>query len=374
MSPLLLALGLLARDARANPENPAQPPLDEEAFAALVQATRTLLDQEDLDGFATASRELEASLGGLTFAPEPRLWAEYLVNVAVVAHYHGEDWRSPLATALTLEPGLDRGVGPQHEMAAWTPPPPAPPTAERVPRGAELYIDGQPAGLLPAPDGLHLVQLHTREGWRSALLRDAPVPADWLPAAEPPPSWSLAVSAFGGPGRFSQTVDDPGDFVGPQQDARPGLGAQAQLWWGRPLAVQAELSSSGGLAGHAAAGVRTGPVFAGLGALARLASYETLEGRERAALLSPALALHGWTGLGASLRGDVGLLASGLPGSGASATLSAATTMGRGATRFRAGLSGTWRQTTLVQEGSDRSLSASLWQVGATAGLAWGAW
>jgi hypothetical protein len=368
-----LALVWSLGDAQANP-------LDEPSFAAAVQATRVLLDQEDLDGFVAASQELEARLDSLTFVPDAELWAEYLVNVAVVAHYRGEDWQTPLATALALEPGLDRGVGPQHEIASWAPPP-APAPGERVPRGFELYVDGRPAEQLPAPDGLHLVQLHSQrfpegEGWRSALLRDAPVPAAWFPAPEEPPGYSLAVSAFGGPGRFSQTVDSPGDFVGLQQDARPGLGAQAQLWWGRPWAVTAEISSPGGLCGHTALGIRTGPVFAGLGAAAHLASYETVEGRERAWLVLPAMALHAWSGelAAAPVRADVGLLAASFPRSSTSATLRAAATLGRGTPRFRAGLSGTWRQTTLVQEGSDRSLSASLWQVGATVGLAWGAW
>ena len=68
MSPLLLALGLFARDARANPENPAQPPLDEETRNALAAFRHQYLPQADAQVCVTIGEPAEAivAYGGST--------------------------------------------------------------------------------------------------------------------------------------------------------------------------------------------------------------------------------------------------------------------------------------------------------------------
>ena len=357
---------------------PACTPLDEESFRSATSSARSRLDAEDLDAFLEEQRALEARLPCLSFVPEPEAWATWLVDVAVVAYFRGEDWQSPLATALQIAPDIDRGVGPRHEIATWSPPPAVAP-AGPVPRGAELFVDGRPAERLPGPGGLHLVQLRDARGLRSLLLRDAPVPLELLRVAEPPsekaPAYALGIALVGGYGRYSQVVDAPGDYVGDQRGTLLPAGALAQLWAGRTFTGPVQLQGPSTPAAHAALGWRAGPVFAGLGLAVDTASYRTADDVHHVPLAAPAASLQVW-GLG-PLQTDLGLVASAWPGSETSVTLRGASTLVRGPSlaraRLRGGLTAGWRQQWLVQ-GEDRKLLASDWQVAAHLGLAWGAW
>ena len=374
-------------------------PLDEEAFADAVAAVHRLIDDEALGTFELVQDAFEVRLPCLTFVPAPEAWARYLVDVAVVSHHNGGDWQRPLATALAVAPGTPLGVGPRHPMAAWTPPEPSDPPG-RAPEGVALFVDGVETARLPAR-GIHLVQVRTATGLRSVLLRDEPLPDHWLgdepsaeagpesvavvapandadPSTDPPPPFTLAVGGHVAAGRFVQDVDAEGDHVDDLAARALRGGGHLAMWVGRPLAVTAEIAAPlypigdpAGLGGYAAAGARVGPVFFGAGGTVGAAPHATHTGEASSLFVAPAVSVHAWTA--APVRADFGVIAAALPGWERSTVVRAGTTMGRAASRVRAGLAGQWRERQLRQ-GALRRLRTTEWTVSAQLSLAWGDW
>lgn len=369
----LPSLALLwALSARAQPA-PGCAPLDEAAFAAKLSSARSFLDAEDLDAFSVMQHDVEEHIPCLVFVPAASDWAAHLVDVAVVAYFRGEDWSTPLATALQIAPQIARGVGPEHEIASWTPPAPVPP-AGTVPRGITLLVDGTPTTAVPGAGGLHLVQIRDDAGLRSVLLRNAPVPADWIESAQQPsqtPPYALAVSLTGAYGQYAQRVDSPGDYVGPENGHMLNLGGVVQLWAGRTVGATVQVTGPLDPSAHTALGLMSGPLFAGLGASVDTAPYRTDDGVSRVVIAAPVASIQLWNLSPA--HADLGLVTSAWPGSEIATTVRAAATIGKQRTRLRPGLAGAWRQQWLAQ-GEDRELRATDWRLTASLGLAWGAW
>lgn len=162
-------------------------PVDELAFRSLVLQSQAAVDRGDLEQLADIHRDALGALPCLGFAPEPRLWADFLLTLAIAGFARGEPWEPYLATALRIRPGIDRAVGSSHPLARWEPPAPGPP-GEPLPAGSAWYVDGLPATTLPDPHGAHLVQRRDGVWWASTLVIDAPPESAWLNTrAEGPP-------------------------------------------------------------------------------------------------------------------------------------------------------------------------------------------
>jgi hypothetical protein len=158
---------------------PACEPLDEAAFRSLVLDAQAAVDRDDAALHEAIVTDALSRVPCMTFAPPPRLWADFLVNVALVEFVRGGDWHPAMAAALRIRPGVDRGVGAGHPMQAWEPPEALPGTAP-VPEGAVVWVDGVRAAVLPPADGLYLVQREVDGRWASRLLLDQAVDPAWL--------------------------------------------------------------------------------------------------------------------------------------------------------------------------------------------------
>ncbi len=182
-------LVVLMAGAPASAQDASCEPTDEPEFRGLVLQSQAAIDRGDVELNAQIQHELEERLPCLVFAPPPRLWADYLVTVAIGSFVAGKPWQPALFTALQIRPGVDRGVSGAHPIARWEPPP-AEPSAEPtpVPSGVLLYIDGLPAETLPPTQGMHLVQRRDGKWWASTIVVDEAIPSDFLTtAAEGPP-------------------------------------------------------------------------------------------------------------------------------------------------------------------------------------------
>lgn len=176
-------------------------PLDEQDFRGLLLQLQAGIDRGDLELSKEVLSAVENRLPCLTFAPEPRRWADLLMGEAVVRFAEGDDWEPVLTTALRIYPGVDRGVSSQHPLASWEPPPPDPPgQGGTVPDG--IYVDGLPADELPPAGEVHLIQRTDGRYWNT--FRTGPsqaLPAGWTDEeVEQPPrivSWGVLGGGLG---------------------------------------------------------------------------------------------------------------------------------------------------------------------------------
>ncbi|MEQ1564886.1 MAG: hypothetical protein ABMA64_04555, partial [Myxococcota bacterium] len=188
-------------------------PVDARTFlAALADADRAIAG-DDVQTHREVRDRVFAMAPCLTEVVPTGPWASFLVGEAAVRYLRGEDWESPLSSALQVAPTIDRGVGPTHEIALWEPPAAAPSDGP-VPRGDELFVDGRRVDALPGTSGLHLVQRVHRGAVTTALVERAGVPPAWLtprPAAEP-----VAAARIGlwlGAEGLDQRVTSPGTYA-----------------------------------------------------------------------------------------------------------------------------------------------------------------
>jgi len=166
--------------------------LEPDRFRSLIIDSQSALDRGDLDLLKTVLAEVEKDLPCLRFAPPPRLWADLMAVQAVANFADGADWKSPLAAALRIRPGIDRGVGRSHPIYTWTPEETPPNRPFSGP--SELYVDGRESDLLPPVDGWYLIQKTDGEYWESYWQRDVPVSTTWVNAAVDRPAevfWQL---------------------------------------------------------------------------------------------------------------------------------------------------------------------------------------
>lgn len=227
------------RDARA--ELAACDPIDEPEFRSYVLDAQSAIDRGDVELPAAILAEIDARLACLTFAPSPRMWADLLVARAIVEFSRGGRWEGPMAAALRIRPAIDRGVGPGHPLARWEPPP-IPAGGAPVPDGVRLYVDGFPSPTVPPADGVWLVQKTDGRYWNTLLLKDQPVPEDWIagPVEQPARirSWGR-LGVLVGAGRAAQ-VNSWGSDVYPNAQADSvvlGASGDLQLTFFSPFGV-----------------------------------------------------------------------------------------------------------------------------------------
>lgn len=280
-----LALGLVSAPAMG--QDATCEATDEPEFRGLVLQSQAAIDRGDVELNAQIQSEISERLPCLVFAPPPRLWADYLVTVAIGDFVAGKAWQPALYTALQIRPGVDRGVSGAHPIARWEPP-----EAESsdepipVPPGVTLYVDGLPAETLPPPRGTHLVQRRDGRWWATRVFTDEPVPQDFLdtPAEGPPRIVLQGHVGLGlgirGTGQDKTTRDGDvweSDFIADAGARYPLTGhIQGSATFFSPVGVAAELSHpirfSGGLQLDAVASAIYKPrrswVGAGIGILA----------------------------------------------------------------------------------------------------------
>lgn len=381
------AVAIAAATSGAGAELTAQgacSPMDEAAFNAAVADARAFIAEEDLDGYERACLAIEQSASCLTFVPSPEAWGGFLVGLAAVNYYQGGDWRDPLASALAAVPGIDRAVNPEHEIATWTPPAPTPPVGE-VPDGVTLYVDGVETRAVPAPVGIHLLQVRIGDGaLQSTVVRNEPVPDAWLVPPEPPDDdvgspYLVYVSGAGGFARRAQAVDAPGDFAADVSHAGFDAGFGLFAWFGRRLGagIDAVATLTSPLDVVAGAGIRVGRV--GLGVGAAVVGAHVFEADELRLVPLAAPALTAAAGVGAI---DVGGSVAAWP-SLVHATARAGVAIPTGPVRARAGLGARFARSSFVQpgvvvggsqSGFDRSLAVSELAVLAQIGVGRGQW
>ena len=190
--------------------------LDSATFRASVVDAQTAIHRDDLELAEAQIKRVTNNVSCMGFAPEPRLWADLLVSIAVVNFAKQEDWEAPLAAAMRIRPATDRLVGVAHPIHDWTPPPSQP--LEPVTPRSRVYIDGTEVQAMPPPDGWYLVQKTDGTNWNTTWQRVGPVSRAWLLAqVETPPrlGWEVELSAAGGYFTVYQTR--------PNRDDRPQI-------------------------------------------------------------------------------------------------------------------------------------------------------
>lgn len=149
-----------------SPEALACEPLEPVPFLQRVDAAeRALLD----DAVERHRTEVDALLDDLpcaTFELDAKALGRLLLHGALARQQAGQPWTAFMATAVRIDPGMDRLVGVGHPLDRWLPAPVAAnaPTYE-VPEGARVLLDGQPRPryFTLSPDAVHLVQ-HWQDG------------------------------------------------------------------------------------------------------------------------------------------------------------------------------------------------------------------
>lgn len=222
-------------------------PVDELVFRSYVLDAQAAIDRGDVELPEAILDELDQRLPCLTFPPAPRMWADLLVAEAIVEFSRGGDWASPMAAALRIRPRIDRGVGAGHPLATWQPPvldlqgPLAPPQAT-------FYVDGLQTKRLPPDQGLWLLQKTDGRFWNTLLLRNEPLPEDWVmePVISPPRlvAWVRGGILLGG-GAITQSNDWGSDlYLTYRGLERPELAwggaADVQITFFSPLGVLAQ--------------------------------------------------------------------------------------------------------------------------------------
>ncbi|MCO4745981.1 MAG: hypothetical protein KC912_14395 [Proteobacteria bacterium] len=272
-------------------------PLQEEAFRTLFLDALAAIDRDDAALHASIVEEVRGRIECLTFAPPPRLWADFLVGVAVVEFSHGGEWEGPMAAALRIRPNVDRLVSGAHPLNRWEPPvqsevwPPAP-------EGVVLYVDGELSETLPPAGGMYLVQKE-EEGWfETRWLHGEAVDPAWVSAPVERPrrtetwlyaSGGVAIGALGQTASYVPLVEGAdvpefsdyaanGYWVGLMplasvdgllQYGRLGLLGHADISW-------AGLSRSTAGTAYAGPSFSAGPLVASLGF--GVQSFEIFEG------------------------------------------------------------------------------------------------
>jgi hypothetical protein len=240
-----IASALFAVGLAAPGERKGCVPLEEAEFRAMVLDAQSAIDRGDVDLPVSILSEVSRRLPCLAFMPPTRMWADLLVAQAIVAFSREGNWQDPMAAALRIRPAVDRGVGPGHPLAHWTPPA-VPAAGPPVPEGRKLYVDGLASPTLPPDKGLYLVQKTDGRFWNTLLLHDQALPMEWVEApVDTPPrvaSWGRLGLAIGS-GSVLQSPSWESD-VYPTLDGRRLLaGAQGDL--------QLTFMSPFGLLGHA---------------------------------------------------------------------------------------------------------------------------
>ncbi|MCB9674428.1 MAG: hypothetical protein H6737_04880 [Alphaproteobacteria bacterium] len=234
---------LLVVAARA--AEPCATALTAEELYAMDARSNLAVQSDDPEGHAAVVHELAERVACLEGPIPQGPWARMLVNETIVRYAQQEPWEHVLATALEVDAGVANVPGFVRE--AYRAPDSV--AGAAAPAGVRLFVDGRQTDTLPPARGMHVVQRELEDGWHSVLLVDARVPDALLvpPPQRTVPGWStvgLLVSAA----RWSQSPDDPGDFLAAEKAGQTRVGVASH---GRvPFLLDARL----GLAWDAALG------------------------------------------------------------------------------------------------------------------------
>lgn len=213
----LWLLGLLLFVAPPALAAPDCEPLDEDAFRTLFLDALAAIDRDDAALHASIVQEVRGRIQCLTFAPPPRLLADFLVGLAVVEFSKGGEWEDAMEAALRIRPNVDRLVSGAHPINRWEPSHGAEETGTPVPDGVVLYVDGLLADHLPAADGLYLVQKEDDGHFETRWMLNERVDLAWVNAPVDRPrrleTWAFVSGGLGlgGVGQSVVTVGK-GDF------------------------------------------------------------------------------------------------------------------------------------------------------------------
>ncbi|MBN2799940.1 MAG: hypothetical protein JXX28_12410 [Deltaproteobacteria bacterium] len=360
----VLLSSLLALPALAAP---VCAPLDEEAFLSTLADARQALLDADVAAHERVMTGLQARIPCFAFVPSPESWAELLVGVAIVAHATGEDWQSPLTTALTVHPRVDRLVGEHHPLATWSPPPRPASDGPAVPDGVRVYCDGEIVTRVPPSTGWHLVQRRTGDGLATLLLVDEPIPEDWLdlpPLASARRVWTQ-VGLSGGYGGLSQAVSEQGAWLADADDSSVSatLSVEGAVPLSGSLAVRYRVVGAGEPRLAVGAALGEGPLVPWVGATGLMAGVAT-DG-ESQSLVVPGVVL------GADLRREALRLGGQLSLAPWWQGVSLQVEQGLGEGPAFGGLTLGADRISLTQ-GALRTVSQARWQGGLVVGLRWG--
>ena len=256
--------------------------ISENDFRSSVFDAQAALDRDDPDALASAVDTLKNGLPCIAFSPPPRLWADFLVLLALREFERDGDWMPMLAAAVAANPEVHRGVGPGHPIGQWQPDeaPPAPSGIGLRP-DETWFVDGRRVTELPAPRGVHLIQRKEGPWWYSTLIIDDAAPPWMLQHyLAPPPHLALRASlvALAGASSLTQVPSWESDFI-PEESVsaidRAGGGLRATVLFFSPLGVHGDIdavfSSTGGprIRLNLAAAAESRILLVGLGLTAR---------------------------------------------------------------------------------------------------------
>lgn len=371
---VLVAAWLGGSSAHAAPCEHATTPVE---LVELEARSRSAIEADDAGGHHRAMDEVARRVRCLEGPIPQGIWARLLVNEAMVRLSEQRVWEPILATAFAVDPGVTDVPDFLRDAFDGR----APDSAGPVPEGVTVWVDGHLATAIPAPEGLHVVQARTDDGWSSVLLRDTEVPAALLQPPETPPEPRAAavpwVSFHGvaGGGTWTQRVEAPGTFLADTREILRTLGVGSLGHVHSPEGLGLGLAWDATLAWTSYAGsplpAGTGVVGAHLGqrwsvVIGAAASLSRGNTAERASL-HPSVEPH----VGARARlGRVDLAAGGggLPRSGHA--LIRAGLHGPTDTTWRVGLAlDGVRNDRVVQEGSGRAVGLGWLGLQLTAGV-----
>ena len=224
---------------------------NEAEFRAMVESSKTAIDQDDGYKHKTLMAEFMRSLPCIKAQLPKDAWAQFLVAEAIVRYTTDQDWDNALNTALGVWPDVP-GV-PEFILNEWGPKAPNPPMVKPIPAGVTLFLDGVLVDRPLMLSGLHVVQKLQDGQWDTQIVEDKNWPDPWfaevvplddngdpIATPEPQPEGPIEVAgraALGilvGAGFESQSVDPAGNYLGNGQHTGPIAGLS--FWGEMPLA------------------------------------------------------------------------------------------------------------------------------------------
>ncbi len=171
----LLALSSVARAGECEP-------LYEAEARELIDASYAALEGEepDLAEHDRLMRQIQTRIPCADWEIGPTIWQEYLISMAVRNYFGGQDWQSPMATALRIDPKVELPVRQGHPLRDFEP---APPPSDRgpLPEGVTLRLDGRPLLAYRKIDSWALLQRWNGDELQTAVVREpGDIPQDFL--------------------------------------------------------------------------------------------------------------------------------------------------------------------------------------------------
>ena len=148
-------------------------PLYEAEARELIDASYAALEgeQPDLAEHDRLMRQIQTRIPCADWEIDAATWQSYLISMAVRNYFGGQDWRSPMTTAVRIDPSVELPVRKGHPLRDFVP---APPPSDRgpLPEGVSLRLDGRPLQAYRKLDSWALLQRWNGDELQTAVVRE----------------------------------------------------------------------------------------------------------------------------------------------------------------------------------------------------------